>query len=183
MPHRIFRAMAVTVTRNQDVCTNGGSLASINSTEGVLYAEIAKNSLSNNNQISISLSSGSTNNRVMFFYGANDQRITCQVRSNGSTSYSSGFDLSAGSTNFNKIAIKYKENDFSFWVNGSKINQATTGVTPLGLNQLAFDVGAISNNFFGKTKALAVWKEALSDEELTLLTAPDSSCTNVYFRL
>ena len=30
-----------TVTRNQDVCTNGGSLASINSTEGVLYAEIA----------------------------------------------------------------------------------------------------------------------------------------------
>ena len=30
-----------TVTRNQDVCTNGGSLASINSTEGALYAEIA----------------------------------------------------------------------------------------------------------------------------------------------
>ena len=30
-----------TVTRNQDLCTNGGSLASINSTEGVLYAEIA----------------------------------------------------------------------------------------------------------------------------------------------
>ena len=27
------------VTRNQDVCTNGGSLASINSTEGTLYAE------------------------------------------------------------------------------------------------------------------------------------------------
>ena len=30
-----------TVTRNQDVCNNGGSLASINSTEGVLYAEIS----------------------------------------------------------------------------------------------------------------------------------------------
>ena len=29
------------VTRNQDVCNNGGSLASINSTEGTLYAEIA----------------------------------------------------------------------------------------------------------------------------------------------
>ena len=27
------------VTRNQDVCTNGGSLASINSTEGTLYFE------------------------------------------------------------------------------------------------------------------------------------------------
>jgi len=161
-----------TVTRNQDVCTNGGSLASINSTEGVLYAEIAKNSLSNNNQISISLSSGSTNNRVMLFTGANDQRVNCQVRSGGSTWYSSSFDLSVGSTNFNKIAIKYKENDFSFWVNGSKINQATTGVTPLGLNELAFDVGSSANNFFGKTKALAVWKEALSDQELADLTYP-----------
>ena len=159
-----------TVTRNQDLCTNGGSLASINSTEGVLYAEIAKNSLSNNNQISISLSSGSTNNRVMLFFGANDQRVNCQVRSSGSTWYSSSFDLSAGSTNFNKIAIKYKENDFSFWVNGSKINQATTGVTPTGLNELAFDVGSSANNFFGKTKCLAVWKEALSDEKLTELT-------------
>ena len=27
------------VSRNQDVCTNGGSLASINSTEGTLYFE------------------------------------------------------------------------------------------------------------------------------------------------
>ena len=160
------------VTRNQDVCTNGGSLASINSTEGVLYAEIAKNSLSNNNQISISLNSGSTNNRVMFFTGANDQRLNCQVRSGGSNEYSSSFDFSAGSTNFNKIAIKYKENDFSFWVNGSKITQAATGVTPLGLNELAFDVGSSANNFFGKTKALAVWKEALSDAELADLTYP-----------
>ena len=51
MPHRIFRAMEATVTRNQDVCTNGGSLASINSTEGVLYAEIAALECGSNSNI------------------------------------------------------------------------------------------------------------------------------------
>ena len=46
-----------TVTRNQDVCTNGGSLASINSTEGTLYAEIA--ALANSGTYrSVSLSDG-----------------------------------------------------------------------------------------------------------------------------
>ena len=38
-----------------------------------------------------------------------------------------------------------------------------------GLSNLSFNqVG--SSPFYGKTKALAVWKEALSDEELTELT-------------
>ena len=48
-----------TVTRNQDVCTNGGSLASINSTEGVLYAEIAALAIDVSNRV-ISLSDGTT---------------------------------------------------------------------------------------------------------------------------
>ena len=36
--------------------------------------------------------------------------------------------------------------------------------------ELSFDGGNNANNFFGKTKALAVWKEALSDSELQSLT-------------
>ena len=40
-PTSLIPTSGSTVTRNQDLCTNGGSLASINSTEGVLYAEIA----------------------------------------------------------------------------------------------------------------------------------------------
>ena len=40
-PTSYIPTSGTSVTRNQDVCTNGGSLASINSTEGVLYAEIA----------------------------------------------------------------------------------------------------------------------------------------------
>ena len=39
------------------------------------------------------------------------------------------------------------------------------------LDRLNFDIGSGSNNFFGKTKALAVWKTALSDLELEQLSS------------
>jgi hypothetical protein len=42
---------------------------------------------------------------------------------------------------------------------------------PTGLNQLAFVQGAASQNFFGKVKCVAVFKEALTDEELQCLTS------------
>ena len=49
------------VTRNQDVCTNGGSLASINSTEGVLYAEIARSEEENLYRL-LGIDDGTSNN-------------------------------------------------------------------------------------------------------------------------
>ena len=50
------------VTRNQDVCTNGGSLASINSTEGVLYAEISTLNGDSGSNRTISLSDSTNGN-------------------------------------------------------------------------------------------------------------------------
>ena len=54
-----------TVTRNQDVCNNGGSLASINSTEGVIYWEGAKLQEASGTQV-LGLSDGSGANRIGF---------------------------------------------------------------------------------------------------------------------
>ena len=159
-----------TVTRNQDVCTNGGSLASINSTEGVLYAEIA--ALADGGTFrGISLNDGTTNNNnvIRIYCASADNRITIIIRANGSLIFNYSHTLTS-ITDFNKIAIKYKQNDFSLWVNGINIHNQTTGNTPIGLNELLFNNGLGTEIFFGKTKALAVWKEALSDAELTELT-------------
>ena len=73
-------------------------------------------------------------------------------------------------TDFNKIAIKWQLNNYKIYVNGvSVFTSGSALVFPNdSINSLSFTDGA--NNFFGKTKALAVWKEALSDEELTELT-------------
>ena len=150
-----------TVTRNQDVCTNGGSLASINSTEGVLYAEIAALANDGTTRI-ISLSDGTTANRVNLFF---DTSNTLRAFITGVPSIATAAVI----TDNNKVALKFKSGDISVWLNGTEVATSTSTISLSGLSNLSFNqVG--SSPFFGKTKALAVWKEALSDEELTELT-------------
>lgn len=160
-----------TVTRNQDVCTNGGSLASINSTEGVLYAEIAALANDGTTRI-ISLSEdGNIANRINMFYTSGSNKIKFAVRVNNSNVFDDTVTLS-NILDYNKVALKYKENSFSIYINGVKEQEQLSGSTyPANtLNKLNFNQGGNNYGFFGKTKAVAVWKEALSDAELTELT-------------
>ena len=156
-----------TVTRNQDVCTNGGSLASINSSEGVLYAEIAALSDDGTTRY-ISLSDGSDANDVRLYFNVGGN-ISVLSKVGGSTQCFINSNAYP-QTDFNKVAFKYKENDFALWINGVEAGTDTSGITATTgtLNELAF----FGNNlpFYGKTKCLAVWKEALTDAELTALT-------------
>ena len=159
-----------TVTRNQDLCNNGGSLASINSTEGTLYFE--GSALANDGTFRLlGFSDGTTTNRVYIGYSSANN-ITCSFQVSSSVVYS--FNKTADINVNSKIALKYKENDFALWVNGVKVNSQSSGNTfPIGtLTQMQFTSATTSSTFFGKTKALAVWKEALSDAELADLTYP-----------
>ena len=159
-----------TVTRNQDVCTNGGSLASINSTEGVLYAEIAALSNDGTTRL-ISLSDGTDTNRIHLFYYSASNGIAVNYRVNGSTVVSFTSTLT-DINDFLKIAFKWQSGNFNCYVNGLSIGtNSNTTMLPLNtLNKLSFTRGDGISPFYGKTKALAVWKEALSDAELTELT-------------
>ena len=153
------------VTRNQDVCTNGGSLATINSTEGVLYAEIA--ALGLGASASLGLNDGSGANRVLILLQSNGD-IRGFVASNNTIVFDEIYS-GISTLNNNKIAVSYKLNQFSLWINGIKRFTDTIGNTPIGLNQLDFDNGSGASNFFGKTKAVAVFPY-LSDSELQSLT-------------
>jgi hypothetical protein len=159
-----------TVTRNQDVCTNGGSLATINSTEGVLYAEIAALSNDGGNR-RISLNDGSDNNRINLMFTSVSNQIVCNYKANGTTRVSLS-TISYSVIDINKIAFKWKLGDFQLFVNGVKIStdNNTTMINANTLNTIDFRDGNALNPFFGKTKAVAVWKEALSDQELAELT-------------
>ena len=160
-PTSLIPTEGSTVTRNQDVCTNGGSLASINSTEGVLYAEIAALANDGTTRI-ISLSDGTTANRVNLFF---DTTNTLRAFITGVPSIAT----TAVITDNNKVALKFKSGDISVWLNGTEVATSTSAISLSGLSNLSFNqVG--SSLFFGKTKCLAVWKEALSDAELTELT-------------
>ena len=70
-----------------------------------------------------------------------------------------------------KLAIKYKQNDFSLFVNGTQASTSSGNVFSSGtLNDLSFDSGSGAEDFFGKVKCVAVFKEALSNDLLERLT-------------
>ena len=154
-------------TRLRDIATDSGNATLINSTEGVLYAEIAALANSGNSRF-ISLSDGTSQNIVILGYISTDNRIRIFVKSGNSTS-TNNTSTTVTATNFNKIAVKYKENDFALWVNGTETFSSALGSAPIGLNKLEFEFGSV-DKFEGKVKAVAVFKEALTDAELTLLT-------------
>ena len=91
------------------------------------------------------------------------------VSSNSGNVFDSGYALTS-ITGFNKIAISYKLNSFSLWVNGTKVATETSGNVPIGLNTLQFTSGSGTLPFFGNTKDVQVYTKALSDAELIKLT-------------
>jgi hypothetical protein len=72
---------------------------------------------------------------------------------------------------FNKIALKYKENDFALWINGVEVATDTSANVPTSLSKLHFSMGdGINFPFFGNTKGLKYYPKALADVQLEDLT-------------
>ena len=154
-----------TVTRNQELCNNSGSVQDFNSEEGVLYAEVS--TFADNTYKRISLNNGTYVNSVFFDF-TDVNNLYGKILVGGSpiaTILASGLNIE----NNNKLALKYKQNDFALWVNGVKVGVDTSGSTPSGLNTLGLDLAG-NQDFYGKTKNLKVFKRAMSDGELYLLT-------------
>ena len=158
-----------TVTRNQDVCNNGGSLATINSTEGTLYFE--GSALFGGSNTQISLSDGTNDNGVKLRFDLSPDRLTVFLRGNAGT-FSIKTIVGITQTDNNKIALVWNATNLRIWLNGVEAGTIATNDLPIGLNTLNFANNTGTSNFLGKTKALAVWKEALSDQELADLTYP-----------
>lgn len=157
-------------TRLADLANNAGSSDLINSTEGVLMAETKGENDGTFNYIS--LNDGNTTNYCGILYTDNDNEITYRyyVGGSGVQIIISGIDV----TNFNKIAVKWKVNDFAIWINGYELGTSSSGsLNPSGtFNQLAFARGGSNNTpFYGNTKSVAVFKEALTDLELECLVS------------
>jgi len=166
-----------TVTRSADVCNGSGTSAEFNGSEGVLFGEIAFAESQSSSSHRISLSNGTTSYRMIIQQNNNATPNRLQFYFIVTPSAQTDFQHTLTDiTQFNKIAFKYKENDFAVWVNGVEVLTDTSGVTfPEGtVNQLNFDDGVGGNDFYGKTKQLTTFKTALTDSELETLTSWDS---------
>lgn len=158
-----------TVTRNADAANNAGSSDLINSTEGVLYAEIAALSDDATSRV-ISLSDGTSNERVLISMHTVSNQIRVFIKSGGSFSATITTTLT-DIKDFNKIAYKYKSGETKLYINGSLIGTSTNAFSITGLDVLQFANGTPgTGKLFGNVKCVAVYKEALTDAELTALT-------------
>ena len=160
-----------TVTRNQDQFTRDGIGSLINSTEGVLFVEMAALSNDGTNR-DISISDGTLSNRIFVFYSTSSNQVRVEGKVGNVVQFSFTESIS-NATNFIKLAIKYKENDFALWIDGVEVGTDNSGITfPVNtLDELQFAVGGTSARFFGKVRQLQVYKRALTDEQLTSLTS------------
>lgn len=155
-----------TVTRNQDIFTRDGIGSLINSTEGVLFVEMAAFPNDTSGRW-LSLSNGTVNERLSYGFQSSNIRVYISNTSGLIWDYTtSGIDI----LNYNKIALKYKSGDYALWINGTEVSTSTDSNLPSSLNSLQFDSGAGSSNFDGKVKQLQVYDTSLSDDQLLQLT-------------
>ena len=69
--------------------------------------------------------------------------------------------------------MKFKVNDIALWIDGSQVGTDTSAnvFSANTLNEVSFNQGNNSNQFYGKVKGLAVYNEALTDAQLIELTS------------
>ena len=156
-------------TRSADVCNSSGTSAEFNDSEGVLFAEIS--SLANDGtirRIAIPNTGFTALHRLEYYSTSNVIIAVTYVSPSNQVVLSHTL---SDSTEFIKIAYKYKSGDFALWVNGVEVGTSVSGNLPTGLTKLNFDNGSGSNDFYGKVKQLIYFNEALSDSELQTLTS------------
>ena len=153
-------------TRAQETCV--GATPTINSEEGVLYAEIA--ALADDSiDKAFSINNGGQTDRIWLGYSTAESRIYALGYTNNVLQFVMFKNLPTD-TDMIKVAVKYKENDFALWVNGIEEATDTSGLTPIGLSELSFNLGGSSSPFYGNTKDLKIYDKALTDDELVTLT-------------
>ena len=157
-----------TVTRSAETANGSGDASTFNDSEGVLMAEIKGLS-----------SSDTSNRRLGITKNGTYEGLRLQM-DNGTI----GATLYDGTTNqyskvvnidnsiFNKVAFKYKANDFALWINGIEYHPQSSGITFVDgtLDDLSFDyVGG--NDLYSNTKQVQYFDSALTDSELETLTS------------
>ena len=158
------------VTRSADAANNAGNSDLINSTEGVLYAEIKALADDGTNR-RLSLSDGSDTNRINLMYTATNNQIVINYRVAGTTQVSLN-KVFEDVTEFHKVALRWQSGNFSYYADGQEIStdSNTTMISANTLNTLRLEDPTGANDMYANVKSVMVFKEALTDLELEKLT-------------
>jgi hypothetical protein len=161
-------------TRSADDANSTGDISSaINNEEGVFFTYMAApTSEAISTPQWVSLSEGSSNNSyISIRYNTGANAIQVRYLANGGSAVQMS-TTSIDRSNFNKIAFRWKANDFSLWINGSLIQTQTTWdiITANNLNRLSLELPSGGQNLYGKVREIRIYDEYESDSEMAKLT-------------
>ena len=165
-----IKTVGTAQTRVADTVNGAGDTTLINSTEGTLYFEgNAFSSTGSSGLISLNVGTTDLNNRVTIELDGANVKARFSI---GGTSLGI-FNYATDITDFNKVCLKYKANDFALWVNGAERVPLTSGnsFSANTLSELDFNRGDGGEPFNGNTKDLRVYNTALSDLEIETLSS------------
>jgi hypothetical protein len=156
-----------TATRVAETCNDAGNDQVFNGSEGVLFVEMS--ALANDSttrRINLRNSSGSNQIRIEF---GNSSNLISAVLFNGANQAVIN-NTSNNILNSNKIAFKYKENDFALWINGVEVGTDIIGTT-IGAGILdRIDLSLSPNQTYSNIKQIQYFNTALTDLQLQQLT-------------
>ena len=159
-----------TVTRNQETYEKTGISDKINSTEGVLFAEISRTEDESNYRL-LGLDNGTSQNYIKIGFGNNNGNFWIRALVNGVTVINSDNAVSNNANQFYKIAVRYKSGDSVIYIDGVPVLTSSTTFSSGTFTDLDFTHFTGSSHFFGKVKQLQLFKTALTDSELATLTS------------
>ena len=171
-PTSYIPTYGVSQTRLKDVVIGAGDVNTFNSTEGVLYAEFNAFADDRGGSGYFQISDGTGSNR---FYMGNSGAVNSKMGSacviGGALQWninsSSNFDV----TQFHKVALSYKENDITLYVDGQIQGTDTSAImAPANTFNVLDFRASLTSNRYGEVKQVLYFPTALTDSECIALT-------------
>ena len=157
-------------TRSAETCNSAGDANTFNSEEGILFAEIQALADDGTNR-RIELTDGTSSNRIGIGLTTVANQIKYFLIVGGASQVNLNVTIS-NTLQYNKIAFKYKANDFELYVNGSSVSTDTSGSVSAAntLNVLDFSSLGSTNVLYGKVKDIRYYDtEGMTDTEINNL--------------
>ena len=155
-----------TQTRAAETCNGAGTSSIFESSEGILYAEIAALESPTTSALDISISNGATTNYVRLEYYT-DGKIYGTIYDG---SFAAG-STTVTQTNFNKIAVFWRSSGSKFALNGAITSFTGKTFSANTFNTLQFAAGnGTSAPYYGKIRDIRVYNtKEMTDSEVDIL--------------
>ena len=162
-----IKTEASTVSRALDICKNGGDAELFDIKEGTFFVDVTPFKVGSNHRIT--LSNGTSNEEIIFYFLSNNTGITVISEHNGSIEFSHNENITFDTRN--KIALTFKNNEFKCYVNGNLVSTSLTGTISENLSDLTFAGNTGTFNYFeGKVHDTRVYNRILTEAEAIQLT-------------